>query len=133
MYQLAAVNLALTGAQATEEGFQIVVSPVAFWPPVAGKEPWPALAEGGADMYHPLGFVGMMSGVFFQLGQEVLDLTLDTPPGWTWATVFGRVKPPFQFNEPIPLTLETPIWRCECSAALNHGQELIQERMAPFF
>jgi len=133
MDRLAAVNLALAGAQATKEGFQIVIGAVAFGPGVAGEEPRPTLPEGDADMGHHLGFVGMVLGVLFQFRQEVLDLTFDATPGWARLKVFGRIKAPIQFHQPVALALETPILPREGVATLDHGQQLVQERMAPFF
>ena len=131
--RLAAVNLALAGAQATKEGFQLIVGPVAFRPSVARKEPGPALPEGGAEMRDHGGFVGMVLGILFQAGQEVLDLTLNVAPRGAWLAIVKRVKPALHLDQPVPLALEMPLRRRKCAAAANHGQEVIQERMAPFF
>src|SRR3972149_4529567 len=109
MHRLAAMNLALAGAQATKEGFQVVVGAIPFGPSVARKEPRPALAEGGADMRDHLGLIGVVLGVLFQFSQEGLDLALDAEP------------------------CGAPILGVKGGSGLNPRQELLQERVAPFF
>lgn len=133
MHRLAAMNLALAGAQPTKEGFQIVVGAVTFGPSVAGEEPWPALPESGVDMRDHLGLIGAVSGVRFQLRQKILDLAFDIALRGMGLTVFGRVEPSLQLDQPVPLALETAILRRKRSAPLDHGQQLSQDGMAPFF
>jgi hypothetical protein len=67
MDRFAALNLALAGPQATEEGFQIIVGAVALGPSVAGKEPRPALPEGRTDVGDHRRIFGMALSVLFQV------------------------------------------------------------------
>ncbi len=90
---LAAMNVALGGAQPTKEGFQLGVGGVTFGPSVAGEEPWPALPESGVDRRDHLGLIGAVSGVRFQLRQKLLDLAFDIAPRGMGLTVLGRVEP----------------------------------------
>jgi len=133
VHGLATMNLALAGAQASEETFEIVVGAPTFGPRVAGKEPRPALPERRADMRHHLGVFRVRLGMLFQLSQKVFDAPLDVSASRVWLTVWlGRNQSPLQFNQPIPLTFETTILGREGAATLDDGQELIQNRMAPF-
>jgi hypothetical protein len=57
---------------------------------------------------------------------------LHTTPRGPWLAIFGRVEPPLQLDQPVSLARETPILRSKWAAALDHGQQLCQEGMAPF-
>ena len=73
-------------------------------------------------------------GRLLQLGQKVLDLVLDAAARRARLTRFiGRVEPSIQLDQPVALAAELPIVSREGAAALNHGPQLIPERMAPFF
>jgi len=134
MHGLAALNLTLARAQATEESFQRVVGAVAFRPSVAREEPRPALPEGGTDVADHHRIFGMALGLLFQLGQKVLDLSLDGAPCWARLTSFiGWVESSLQLDQPTALTFELPALSRECVASLDHGQQPIQEPMTPFF
>lgn len=133
MHGLATMNLALAGADASEETFEVVVGAPPFGPRVAGKEPRPALPERRADMRHHLGILRGGLGVLLQLSQKVFDVPLDLSAGGAWLTVWlGGIQSPVQFKQPTPLTFETAILGRERAATLDDSQELIQNRMAPF-
>jgi hypothetical protein len=131
--RFAALNLALTGPQATEEGFQIIVGAVAFGPGVAGKEPRPALPEGRADVADHRGVFRMALYVLFQVRQKFLDLSLNMATGGVGLGVFVRIKPPLQLDHPPLLTFELPILTGKGLATLHHRQQDLQQRMAPLF
>jgi hypothetical protein len=134
MHGLVAMNLALACTQATEESFQGVVGTIAFRPSVAREESRPALPEGGTEVGDHPGIFRMALGMLLQLGQEVLDVVLDEASCRARLTRFiGWVEPSIQLDQPIALAAELPVLSREGSASLNHGQQLIQERMAPFF
>lgn len=80
-----------------------------------------------------LGLIRVVLGVLFQFGQIVLDLSLDTAPSWGRLSVVGRVKVPVQFHHPVAVAFESLVLRREGVVALNHGQQLIQKGMPPFF
>jgi hypothetical protein len=71
--------------------------------------------------------------MLFQLGQERFDVPLDVSPSRAWLTgLLWRIQPSIQFDQPTVLTFEAAILGSESAAALDHGQELIQNGMAPF-
>src|SRR6266540_4442597 len=127
------MKLALTRAQAAKEGFQSVVGTIAFGPSVAGEEAGPPLREGGADRRDHLGLVGVVPSVLFQLGQEILDLSFDTAPGWVRRSVFEGVKPPLQLDQPVTVGFEAALLRRKRPAVLHHGQQLLQQGRVPCF
>ena len=130
---LAAMNLPLTGSQASEETFEIVVSPPAFRPSIAGKEARPPLTERRTKVGHRLGIFGARLGLLFQLGQELFDVSLDVSPRRAWLVgSLWRIQSPIQFDQPTVLPFEAAILDGEGVAALNHGEELIQNGMTPF-
>ena len=71
--------------------------------------------------------------MLFQLGQEHFDVPLDVSPSRAWLTgLLWRIQPSVQFDQPTMLTFEAAILSSKSAAALDHGQELIQNGMAPF-
>jgi hypothetical protein len=135
MHGLVAMDLPLPRPQAAEEGLQIIVGAVAFGPGVTGEEARPAVAEGGTDMgNHHRRIFSMALGMLFQLGQKVFDLPLDAARSWARLTFFvGGVKASLQLDQPPALAFELPILSRKSLAVVHHGQQLLQERMAPFF
>ena len=133
MYGLAPMNLSLASPQTSEEAFEIIIGAPTFGPGIAGKESRPTLPERRADMRHRLRIFGMRLGMLFQLGQKCFDLALDVSAGWAWLTILlWGIQSPIQFDQPIPLTFELAILGLEGAATLDDGQELFQDRMAPF-
>ena len=127
------MNLSLASPQSSEETFEVVVGAPTFGPSVAGKESRPTLPERRADMRHRLRIFGTRLGLVFQLGQKCFDLALDVSAGWAWLTVLlWGIQSPIQFDQPIPLTFEPAMLGLEGATTLDDGQELIQDRMAPF-
>jgi len=134
MHGLATMDLPLTSPQAAEEGLQIIVGAVAFGPGVTGEEARPAVTEGGADMGNHRRILGMTLGMLLQLDQKVFDLLLDATRGWARLTlVVWGVKSSLQLDQPTALAFELPVLSRKPLAVLHHGQQLLQERMAPFF
>ena len=69
----------------------------------------------------------------FQLGQKCFDVAFDLSAGGARLIVLlWRVQAPVQFDQPIPLTFELAILSLKGAETLDHRQELIQNRMAPF-
>ena len=133
MHGFAPMNLSLASLQASKETFEVVVGSPPFGPGITGKESRPTLLECRADVRHHLGICRMRLGVLFQLSQKVFDLPLDLTTRGAWLTDLLRgIQPAIQFDQPIALTLETAVLSRERAATLDDGQELIQNRMAPF-
>lgn len=133
MHRLAPMNLSLASPQASEETFEVVVGSPPFGPGITGKESRPTLLECRADVRHHLGICRAHLGLLLQLRQKVFDLALDLTAGGTWLTGLLRgIQSAIQFDQPIALTFETAVLNGERAATLDNGQELIQNRMAPF-
>jgi len=91
------------------------------------------LPERRADVRHCIRIFGTRLGVLLQLSQKLFDLAFDVSAGGTWLTgLLGGIQSPVQFDQPIPLTYELAILGLEGATTLDNGQELLQERMAPF-
>ena len=134
MHGLAPMNLPLARAETSEERFQFIVGAVAFRPSIAREQTRPALPKCGTDMCNHCGVAGMMLGMLFQLRQEGFDLVLDLATrGARLPFSLWRVKQAIQLHQPVTLAVEAPILRCKGLAALHHGQQLIQQRMPPFW
>jgi hypothetical protein len=130
---LATMSLPLSGPQPATEGFQLIVGAPAFGPGITLEEPWPALSKGSADLCDHIGILRVGLRVLVQLSQELCDLALDPPAGRAWVVlVFRRVETALQFHQPATVALELLILWHERSAQLDHRQQVIQDRMAPF-
>ena len=106
----------------------------AFRPSVAGEEVWPTLPERRTEMRHCFRIFGTRLGMLLQFRQKLFDLPLDLSAGGAGLIVLlRRVQSSVQFDPPIPLTFEPAILGHERAAALDDGQELIQNRMPPFY
>jgi hypothetical protein len=128
-----AMDLPLAGPQPPKEGLQLIVRTVALRPGIALEQARPALAEAPADMGDHTGVLRTLPCVLFQLSQKLFDLALDLWAGRArLPRELGRVETPLQFHQPVPLAFEVLIAWGKRVAELDHGQQLLQERVSPF-
>ena len=128
-----AMDLPLAGPQPTKEGFQIIVRAVALRPGIALEQARPALAEARTDMGNHPSVLRTLPSVLFQLGQKLFDMALDLRAGRARVPRELRgVETPLQFHQPGPLAFEVVIAGGKRVAELDHGQQLLQERVSPF-
>jgi hypothetical protein len=128
-----AMDLPLAGPQPPKEGFQVIVGAVALRPGIALEQACPALAEARTDMGDHPSVLRTLPSVLFQLGQKLFDLALDLLTGRArLPRELRRVETPLQFHQPVPLAFEVVIACGKRVAELDHGQQLLQERVSPF-
>ena len=80
------------------------------------------------------GVCGLAFGMLLQLRQEFPYVFLNAT--WRGARLTGnlwRVQSSLQLHQPAVLALELPIARGECATAVRHRQQLLEQRMPPFF